>query len=218
MWMLILTSRNHEATRDKNLVEPSTLVLPVFTAINKRDALKAAFRRLGGLFVCLFFSFWMAERDWHAEDFPRSFYNKSTLALTSEWKKKGVPTIKHTGFRGPRSGEDWSSQHQVECARLFWSRPSFWLEVGIITHVEEFGRRALFWNRVMGGSFYYLQSHSSSLLLPSSGTVEMFQMFIEALGVPSAQLMNTETLRSEFDEKFYSNLLHIFLEIMSFVY
>lgn len=134
-------------------------------------------------------------RDWHAEDFPRSFYNKSTLALTSEWKRKGVPTIKHTGFKGPRNGEDWPSQHKVECARLFWSRPFFWLEVRIITHIEEFGRRALFWNRVMGGSFCYLQSYSSSFL----PHVEMSQMLTEALGVPSAQLMNTETLMSGFD-------------------
>lgn len=56
MWMLISTSRNREAARNKNLVEPSALVLPVFTAINKRDALKAAFRRLGGV-VCLFVLF-----------------------------------------------------------------------------------------------------------------------------------------------------------------
>lgn len=151
---------------------------------------------LGVLFVSSFqFGWWGGRRDWHSEDFPRSFYNKSTLALASERKRKGVLTIKHTGFRGPRSGEDWPSQHKVECDRLFWSRPSFWLEVEIITDIEEFGRRALFWNRVMGSSFCYLQSYSSSLL----PHVEMSQMFIEALGVPSAQLMNTETLRSKFD-------------------
>lgn len=63
MWMLISTSRNREAARNKNLVEPSALVLPVFTAINKRDALKAAFRRLGGgcLFVCSFQFGWQKE-------------------------------------------------------------------------------------------------------------------------------------------------------------
>lgn len=54
MWMLVPTSRGREAARDKNLVEPSTFVLPVFTATNKRDALKAAFRRLGGCLFVLF--------------------------------------------------------------------------------------------------------------------------------------------------------------------
>lgn len=54
MWMLVPTSRGREAARDKNLVEPSTFVLPVFTATNKRDALKAAFRRLGGCWFVLF--------------------------------------------------------------------------------------------------------------------------------------------------------------------
>lgn len=56
MWMLISPSRNYGVTRNKNLLEPSALVLSVFTAINKRDALKATFMRLGG-FVCLFLLF-----------------------------------------------------------------------------------------------------------------------------------------------------------------
>lgn len=58
MWMLISTSRNYEATQNKNLLESSALTLSVFTAINKRDALKTTFMRFGG-FVCFFFSVWM---------------------------------------------------------------------------------------------------------------------------------------------------------------
>lgn len=67
--MLILTSRNHEATQNEDLLETSVLMFPVFMAISKRNGFKAISMRSG----VLVFSLDWGGRDWHAKRLPQKF-------------------------------------------------------------------------------------------------------------------------------------------------